>query len=378
MIAESLEFWVNEMHIDGFRFDLASSFTRRKDGSIDLSDPPALAAINGAMDLSGMRLIVENLDSVTYQLGRSFPGTSWLQWNGRYRDDVQSFIKGDNGMVGPLMTRLYGSCDLFPDDVMNAYHPYQGVNYITSHDGFSLYDLVAYNSKHNESNVRNNHDGTEDNHSWNCKWEGDVDVPTEVMTLRTQQVKNLCCLLFLSNGTPMFRAGDEFMNTQQGNNNPYNQDNETTWLDWDLLGSNSEVHQFFKSMIAFRKAHPSIARSRFWREDISWYGVDSRPDISFESHSLAFCLHGASQNDCDLYVMINAFWEDLTFVVQEGQAMEWCCAVDTSNSTDTSSDDATYQSTFAYKVKGRSIVVLTRKGVPGRGHVSRKAGLSAV
>src|SRR6185437_8841113 len=165
------------------------------------------------------------------------------------------------------------------------------------HDGFCLYDLVAYNWKHNEVNGQYNRDGTDNNLSWNCGWEGDAEVPERVMALRKQQVKNFCCILLLSNGTPMFRAGDEFMNTQLGNNNPYNQDNELTWLNWDLLARNSDIFRFFKWMIAFRKTHPSIARSRFWRQDVHWYGTSHTPDLSINSHTLAYCLHGESQDD---------------------------------------------------------------------------------
>jgi glycogen operon protein len=232
MVVDSLSFWAREMHVDGFRFDLASIFTRNEDGSINVEDPPIVGAIGGALDLAGVRLIAEAWDPVSYQLGRTFPGTSWLQWNGRFRDDVRSFMKGDLGMVPHLMTRLYGSSDLFPDDVMNAYHPYQSVNFIDCHDGFCLYDLVAYNQKHNEANGHGNADGMNCNLSWNCGWEGDENAPESFVQLRKRQIKNFCCLLMLSNGTPMFRAGDEFMNTQRGNNNPYNQDNETTWLNW--------------------------------------------------------------------------------------------------------------------------------------------------
>ena len=182
-----------------------------------------------------VRLIAEAWDPASYELGRSFPGQTWSQWNGRFRDDVRGFVKSDPGKVGDLMTRLYGSSDLFPDDLDNAYHPAQSINYVTSHDGFCLYDLVAYNDKHNLANGQNNTDGTDNNLSWNCGWEGDENVPAEVMRLRKQQIKNFFTILMVSNGTPMFCAGDEFMNTQRGNNNPWNQDNETTWLDWDLL-----------------------------------------------------------------------------------------------------------------------------------------------
>jgi isoamylase len=364
MIVDSLKFWVSEMQVDGFRFDLASIFTRKEDGTIDLEDPPAIAAVNGALDLSRIRLIAEAWDPVSYQLGRTFPEVSWLQWNGKYRDDVRSFLKGDPDMVAPLMTRIYGSCDLFPDDVMNAYHAYQSVNFVNCHHGFCLYDLVAYNRKHNEVNGQNNRDGTDNNLSWNCGWEGDADVPGEVMALRRQQVKNACCLLLLSNGTPMFRAGDEFMNTQLGNNNPYNQDNEVTWLNWDLLAENSGIFRFFRQMIAFRKAHPSIARSHFWRQDVHWYGTSQTPDLSAHSHTLAYCLHGGSQDDGDLYVMINAFWEDLLFEVQEGGATEWRRVVDTSHPSPSDSCEdggAECLSSLSYRVRARSVVVLVKR-----------------
>lgn len=330
MILDSVRFWREEMHVDGFRFDLASIFTRNKDGSINLDDPPVIAELTGASELEKIRLIAEAWDPASYQLGRSFPGISWLQWNGQFRDDVRAFVRGDPGMVPKLMSRIYGSCDLFPDDLMNAYRPYQSVNFVTCHDGFCLYDLVSYNRKHNEANGHNNLDGANHNLSWNCGWEGGENAPPEVEELRKRQVKNFCCLLFLSNGTPMFRAGDEFLNTQKGNNNPYNQDNEISWLDWSLLEKNRDILRFFKNMIAFRKAHPSIARSRFWRDDVRWYGVGEKPDTSFNSHSLAFCLHGASRHDNDVYVMVNAYWEDSTFLIQEGHAHDWYRVMDTS------------------------------------------------
>jgi isoamylase len=364
MIIDSLHFWAEEMHVDGFRFDLASIFTRNEDGSINLEDPPVIAEISSSAALARGRLIAEAWDPASYELGRSFPGTSWLQWNGKFRDDLHAFVRGDPGMVPSVMTRIYGSSDLFPDDVMNAYHAFQSLNFITCHDGFCLCDLVSYDQKHNQANGQNNTDGTDDNLSWNCGWEGDEGVPSEVVALRKQQVKNFCCLLFLSNGTPMFCAGDEFMNTQKGNNNPYNQDNETTWLDWDLLVKNQDIFRFFKNMIAFRKAHPSLGRSRFWRDDVRWYGVAGVPDLSFDSHALAFCLRGASQDDKDLYVMINAFWRELTFVVQEGQPTEWLRVVDTSlPSPDDFCEPGTEQrlQSLSYTARPRSTVVLIRK-----------------
>ncbi|MDQ3707085.1 MAG: isoamylase [Chloroflexota bacterium] len=362
LVVDSLRFWVKEMHVDGFRFDLASIFTRGSDGSI-LEDPPVMAEISNDVYLDDTRLIAEAWDMTSYQLGRAFPGTSWLQWNGKFRDDIRSVVKSDPGRIADLIRRLYGSDDLFPDALLDSYHPYQSVNFITAHDGFCLYDLVSYNNKHNEANGHNNRDGTDANISWNCGWEGDENVPPQVVELRKQQVKNFCCLLLLANGTPMLVAGDEFMNTQRGNNNPYNQDNEISWLDWDLLTKNQDIFRFFKKMIAFRKAHPSLSRSGFWRADVAWYGVQGQADLSFNSHTLAFCLRGASQQDVDIYVMINTYWQDLVFTVQEGQAAEWRRIVDTglqSPQDFLEPDQVAPLQDLNYPVKARSIVVLSR------------------
>jgi isoamylase len=363
MIIDSLRFWILEMHVDGFRFDLASIFSRNIDGSINLKDPPLISEITGGAEYADVRLIAEAWDPASYELGRSFPGQTWSQWNGRFRDDVREFVKSDPGKVGDLMTRLYGSSDLFPDDLDDSYHPTQSINYVASHDGFCLYDLVAYNDKHNLANGQNNTDGTDNNLSWNCGWEGDENVPAEVMRLRKQQIKNFLTILMVSNGTPMFCAGDEFLNTQRGNNNPWNQDNETTWLDWDLLQKNSDVFRFFKGMIAFRKAHPSLARSRFWREDVNWYGVNGQVDLGYLSHSLAFCLHGGSQQDRDIYVMINAYWQDLNFKIQEGKAGDWNCVADTGRSSPFDFFAVGQEksvTSLTYEVKARSVVVLLR------------------
>lgn len=364
LVLDSLRHWVIDLHVDGFRFDLASIFTRNADGSINLTDPLLLADITADLSLAGTRLIAEPWDAAgTYQLGRAFPGILWQQWNGAFRDEVRRFVRGEPGLVGSLMRRLYGSDDLFPDDRAHAYRPYQSLNYVTSHDGFTLYDLVAYNERRNWANGHANRDGPGENYSWNCGWEGDEAVPEAVMELRRRQVKNYCCLLLLANGTPMFRAGDEFLQTQQGNSNPYNQDNETTWLDWDRLRTNQDIFRFFKLAIAFRKAHPSLSRSRFWREDVRWYGVGPEPDLAYASHSLALCLHGASEDDRDLYVMINAYWEPLVFRIQEGAASEWQRVVDTAAA---SPDDfhvpgaETPLDSLDYRLQPRSTVVLIR------------------
>ncbi len=331
MILDSLRHWVTEMHVDGFRFDLASVFSRNSDGSINLTDPMLFADIMSDPTFAGLRFIAEPWDAAgVYQLGRGFPELSWLQCNGRFRDEVRRFVRGDPGLVGALMYRLYGSDDLFPGDRAHAFHPYQSVNYVVSHDGFTLYDLVTFNERRNWANGHDNRDGPVANYSWNCGWEGDEGVPADVAALRQQQIKNFCCLLLLSNGTPMFRAGDEFMQTQRGNSNPYNQDNDTTWLDWRRLESHRDMFRFFKLAIAFRKAHPSLARSRFWREDVRWHGVGAHADLTHDSRNLAFHLSGASQGDDDLYVMINAYWRALTFTVQEGDLGKWKRVVDTS------------------------------------------------
>jgi glycogen operon protein len=360
MIVDSLHFWAEQMHVDGFRFDLASIFTRNSDGTVNLEDPPVISEITGARSMTNIRLIAEAWDLATYQLGRAFPGMSWLQWNGKFRDELRRFVKGDEGLVPTLMQRLYGSDDLFPEELELGYRPYQSVNYICSHDGFTMRDLVSYERKRNEANGEGNRDGTDANYSWNCGWEGDEGVPAEVAALRKQQVKNFCALLMLANGTPMFLAGDEFMNTQRGNNNPYNQDNETTWLDWDLLETNSDVFRFFREMIAFRKSHPSLGRGTFWRGDVRWYGVGSAVDMAPWSRSLAFFLSGASQDDQDIYAMINAWSEPLDFVIQEGTAAEWRRVVDTSLPSPQDIGSPVPIDSLTYRVNARSVVVFVR------------------
>ena len=366
LVLDSLRYWKDEMHIDGFRFDLASVFSRNADGSLNWGDAPIFSEIAADPELSLLKLIAEPWDTGAYQLGRGFPGMTWLQWNARFRDDVRRFVRGDQGMIPELMRRIYGSDDLFPDSRPDAYHPYQTVNYIDSHDGFTLYDLVSYNQKNNWKNGHNNRDGMDQNYSWNSGHEGDEGMPPAVRALRRRQVKNFCCLLLLSNGIPMFRAGDEFLNTQFGNNNPYNQDNEIGWLDWSRLRVNQDIFRFFKMMIAFRKCHPSLCRSRFWREDISWYGVGPTVDLSLDSRSLAFCLHGASQADDDIYVMINAYWEKLQFQIQEGTPWDWLRIVDTSlPSPEDFSEPGLPQRQSTYEVHPRSVVVLLRPRTNG-------------
>ena len=364
LVLGSLQYWGERMGVDGFRFDLASVFARDADGRVDTDAPSIVAEISALGMQLDLRLVAESWDVSAYLLGRSFPGLMWRQWNGQFRDDVRAFVKSDANRVGALMRRLYGSDDLFPDGPGDVYRPYESINFIAAHDGLCLYDLVAYDHKHNEANGHGNLDGVADNRSWNCGWEGDDGAPAEVLTLRHRQIRNFFTLLMLANGTPMFCAGDEFLNTQHGNNNPYNQDNETTWLDWSRLEQHRDMFRFFRQMIALRKSRRSIGRSRYWREDVHWYGPDGPVDFGPESRSLAYCLIGEHFGEGDLYVMVNAFWEPVRFHIQEGGAGDWKRLVDTSRA---SPEDIAEPSggwpveSLDYEVAPRSIVVLERK-----------------
>jgi isoamylase len=340
------------------------SSTRKSDGGRDLEHPSLISDISFLAARHGVRMIAEAWDIESYLLGRAFPGLNWRQWNGIYRDDVRDFVRGVPGRVGAMIQRLYGSDDLFPDDLESSYRPFQSVNFVTAHDGFCLYDLVSYNRKHNEANGHGNTDGSDDNRSWNCGWEGDEGAPDHVLVLRRRQVRNFLCLLMLTNGTPMFCAGDEFLATRQGNNNPYNQDNEINYLDWDLLRTNQDVFRFVQGMIAFRKSHPSIARSQYWREDVSWYGSQGKePDFSPRGQTLAYCLRGARLNDDDLYVMVNASPNEVRFHIQEGRARDWLLVADTSLPSPkdfVEPGERKGLTSLKYPVGGRSVVVLCK------------------
>jgi glycogen operon protein len=364
LVWRSLRHWAERMGVDGFRFDLASVFARDDNGDVNVDAPPIISEISAlGVDLD-LSLVSESWDVGAFLLGRSFPGLTWRQWNGQFRDDLRAFVKGDEDMVPALMRRLYGSDDLFPDGPGDVYRPYQSINFVTAHDGLCLYDLVSYNQKHNEANGQDNCDGAMNNRSWNCGWEGDDGAPAEVLALRRRQIKNFFALLMLANGTPMFSAGDEFLHTQHGNNNPYNQDNETTWLDWSQLDRNRDVFRFFRLMIAFRKSHRSIGRSRYWRQDVHWYGADGMVDFAPQSHSLAYCLVGERFGEGDLYVMINAYWEPVRFHIQEGNAGDWKRVVDTSRGSpqDIAEPGGEWPvESLDYEVAPRSVVLLERK-----------------
>ncbi|MEQ8155966.1 MAG: alpha-amylase family glycosyl hydrolase [Clostridiaceae bacterium] len=314
MIVDCLRHWVTEYRVDGFRFDLASILGRNDDGS-PMSQPPLLRQLAFDPILANVYLIAEAWDAGgLYQVG-SFPSWSrWAEWNGKYRDDLRRFLKGDGGLAHTVAERIAGSHDLY-DPVHRGENV--SVNFITCHDGFTLNDLYSYNVKHNEANGWDNTDGENINYSWNCGVEGETD-NQEILNLRKKLIKNACAVLFSSQGTPMFLAGDEFCNTQKGNNNPYCQDNEISWLDWNMLKKNKEIFKFFKNMIKFRKDHPllrdSTKPSKCGLPHFSKHGNEPwYLDQSYDTHVLGVMFAGrnAAGNDDDIiYISINAYWEN--------------------------------------------------------------------
>lgn len=316
MIRDSLRHWVQELHVDGFRFDLASILARDENGQ-PIQNPPILWDLESDPVLARTKLIAEAWDAAgLYQVG-SFLGERWQEWNGRFRDDVRSFLRGDEGTVGALATRLVGSPDLYGHEERE---PEQSVHFVTCHDGFTLNDLVSYERKHNEANGEENRDGTDDNRSWNCGQEGPTDDPA-IETLRNRQVKNFLTLVFLAIGTPMILMGDEMRRTQRGNNNAWCLDDETTWVDWRQLQRHADLHRFTKGLIrarcATRQEH-GLSLNQFLAEArIEWHGVQlGRPDWSERSHALAATLRTRS-SEFALHCMINAWREALEFELPE-------------------------------------------------------------
>ena len=315
LIVDSLRYWVEEMHVDGFRFDLASILDRDESGNL-MPSPPVLWDIESDPALAGTKLIAEAWDAAgLYQVG-SFIGDSWKEWNGRFRDDVRSFFRGDQGSVLSLAERLLGSPDIYGHKEREAE---ESVNFVTCHDGFTLNDLVSYNQKHNEANGEANRDGANDNRSWNCGVEGPTNDPA-VEKLRNRQVKNFLTVTMLSLGLPMILMGDEVRRTQQGNNNAYCQDNETSWFDWTLVAKHADVHRFVTLFCARRllwdkqpeRQHLSLnqlLRKATW----AWHGIKlAQPDWSDSSHSLAFSVEAANEKLL-FHLILNAYWEPLDF-----------------------------------------------------------------
>ena len=332
MIIDCLTYWVAEMHIDGFRFDLASVLSRSRLGH-PLEDPPILWAIESEPILAGTKIIAEAWDAAgLYQVG-SFIGDRFAEWNGPFRDDVRCFVKSESGMVKRLADRILGSPDLYwrPER-----EPNHSINFVTCHDGFTLNDLVSYDNKHNEANGEDSRDGANDNCSWNCGEEGATNSPA-IAALRLQQSKNLLTILLISQGTPMLLMGDEVRRTQLGNNNAYCQNTELSWFDWSGLEKNSYLLRFVKGLIHFIQSLEIFQQESFLqvtygsqKPHIVWHGTSlGQPDWSFDSHSLAFTLRHPKAKE-HLYVILNAYQEPMTFELPPlGQAERWHRIVDT-------------------------------------------------
>jgi glycogen operon protein len=315
MIVDSLRYWVQEMHVDGFRFDLASILARDSSGQ-PMSNPPVLWDIESDPVLAGTKMIAEAWDAGgLYQVG-SFVGDSWKEWNGRFRDDLRSFFRGDEGSVTRVADRLLGSPEIYGYKEREAE---ESINFVTCHDGFTLNDLVSYNWKHNEANGEGNRDGANDNRSWNCGVEGPTDAAA-IESLRNRQIKNFLTCTMLSLGMPMMLMGDEVRRSQQGNNNAYCQDNETSWFDWTLISKHADVHRFVRLLIArrlLRDVQPEYQReslNQLLREsNKAWHGVKLfQPDWSIWSHSVAFTAELKNPKQL-FHLILNAHWEPLEF-----------------------------------------------------------------
>jgi len=366
MIVDCLRSWVKEYHIDGFRFDLASVLSRDELGE-PLKNPPVLWEIESDPALAGTKIIAEAWDAAgLYQVG-SFIGDRWAEWNGKYRDHVRSFVKGDKAMVSKFASKIMASPDIFVDP---GREPNRSIHFVCCHDGFTLNDLVTYNVKHNKDNLENNRDGSNNNISWNCGVEGETDDPF-VNELRLRQIKNFLVLTFIAQGTPMLLMGDEVRRTQRGNNNAYCQDNELGWFDWSLVEKNADLLRFTKNLICFsqKKAIFKIENILATTEDIddphiAWHGTQiNKPDWSKDSHSLAFTLFHPQAKET-IHVMVNAFWETLKFQLPTLKEQSWYKVVDTSSVSPKDfckAGEGEVIDRSIMKVRDRSIVVLVAK-----------------
>jgi glycogen operon protein len=334
-LVDSLLYWVRQMHVDGFRFDLASAMARGEDGNPQYH-APLLWHIELSPTLNRSHIIAEAWDAAgLYQVG-DFPGFRWAEWNGRYRDVIRAFVRGDPGLVPEVATRITASSDLYES---RGRLPMNSVNFITCHDGFSLWDLVSYNQKHNEANGENNRDGHNHNLSWNCGVEGPTDDP-QILALRRRQARNLIAILMLSQGAVMLLSGDEMLRTKQGNNNTYCQNNALSWLDWSQLDANRHMLEFVRGLIRLRRRHPTLTRNRFLTgrpdpgeelPDITWHGEGlNRPDWDNPlNRRLAFTLAGARPEEPPLHVILNMDVEEAEFAIPNLNGREWQLAVDT-------------------------------------------------
>ena len=365
MIVECLRFWVEYMHVDGFRFDEGSVLSRGPGGA-PMEFPPVLWQIELDDVLAETKVIAEAWDAAgLYQVGH-FPGFRWAEWNGVYRDTLRKFVAGEAGIVGDLADRITGSPSLYQS---NGHLPINSVNFITAHDGFTLNDLVSYNNKHNEANGEGNRDGVDDNMSWNCGAEGPTDDPA-INALREQQIRNFATLLMLSQGVPMFVMGDEVRRTQGGNNNAWCQDNPIGWFDWTQTQTESGMLRFWSELIAFRKSHPAVHRARFFSgamnergmPDISWHGTKLNEPGWNDPHAraLAWTVAGSLAHS-DIHVMVNMYWEPLTFEIPQIYERAWYTAVNTalpSPQDINAPGNEVLVNSHHVEVSGRSIVVL--------------------
>jgi glycogen operon protein len=381
-ILDCLRYWVDEIHVDGFRFDLAAVFAIDVDQQ-EKGKTPIIAEIESDPDLARIKLIAEPWSIRQYLLG-TFSDRRWAEWNGKFRDSVRKFIKGDPGITAELASRIAGSYDLFAPTPESERSPFHSINFVTCHDGFTLNDLVSYNQKHNERNGEQNRDGANDNESWNCGYEGFVefsDLPDEekqaIEKLRNQQIKNFLTILFLSQGTPMLLYGDEMRRTAEGDNNTVYQDNSLNWINWENLKRHAEIHRFTKLIIAFRKRHRIVRRWRYMTAEesdtpilrnITWHGVKPKqPDFTGTSRFIAWTLEAfqtGQRSDVPIYLASNAFWEPLTIELPEADGRRWYRVVDTSlpiKEDIVPQEEAFFLPEMTYLVRPRSTIVLVAR-----------------
>ena len=377
-ILECLHYWVCEMHVDGFRFDLGSILSRGRTGEI-LGNPPLLESIAEDPVLANTKIIAEAWDAGgAYQVG-AFPGGRWAEWNDRFRDDVRRFWRGDSGAVFQFATRMAGSSDLY---MQSGRKPYHSINFVTCHDGFTMNDLVSYNGKHNDENGESNRDGSDNNLSFNHGFEGPAENP-EIEALRERQIRNFMCSLLLAIGTPMLLMGDEIRRTQGGNNNAYCQDSALSWMDWTLKEKNAGLFRFVRMLIEFRKSHPVFTRTDFFKgknlnvrglsSDIAWFSADGKPeDWESPENFIAYLLTGSSAatmaefDDNDLFILCNATPKDITAVIPPApDGKSWYRVIDTSRPAPDDildkKDAECLQNQEKYVILSRSTVVFLSK-----------------
>ena len=332
-IVDCLRYWVEQMHVDGFRFDEGSILARGEDGT-PLEHPPVIWQIELDETLADTKVIAEAWDAAgLYQVGH-FPGDRWAEWNGRYRDDIRRFVKSDPGMLAAVAARIAGSADIYQE---RGETPENSINFVTVHDGFTMNDLVSYQARHNEANGEGNLDGIDNNLSWNCGVEGPA-TDAGIERLRARQIRNFFTILLVSRGVPMILGGDEMRRTQGGNNNAYNQDNETSWFDWTRAETHKDLVRFVQRLIAFRMAHPALRQPYFYRgeqnerglRDITWHGtkLDAPGFDDPLGRTLAFTIAGFGES-ADLHVMMNMFWEPLEFDIPVDPQRRWHLVIDT-------------------------------------------------